>query len=161
MANSSSEMAKLSGQSNHYGGTPEPEPEEEKFDWWNDFDAKAVFIIGNMTMALTLLEFVYAMLTGSLTLVADAFHRLSDVLTMACTFYAIILSHKPQSSKYSCKSSFSLLLSCLWDSMYASRVVLDSLLKSRLLCIPPARLSFSVFPPLVNLRVYLPRDVLD
>jgi zinc transporter 1 len=94
-------MSSFKGQGYNYGGTPEPEPEEEKFNWWHDFDAKAVFIIGNMTMALTLLEFVYAMLTGSLTLIADAFHRLSDVLTMACTFYAIILSHKPQSSKYS------------------------------------------------------------
>merc|ERR1712166_1340008 len=71
------------------------------FNWWNDFDAKAVFAIGLMTSALTLLEFVYAMITGSLTLVADAFHRLSDVMTMGCTFYAIILSHKPSSSKYS------------------------------------------------------------
>jgi len=101
MTAETSEMQWFKGEPIKYGGTPESEPEEEKFDWWNDFDAKAVFIIGNMTMALTILEFVYAMITGSLTLVADAFHRLSDVLTMACTFYAIILSHKPQSSKYS------------------------------------------------------------
>eukprot|EP00656_Telonema_subtile_P057599 TRINITY_DN950_c0_g1_i3.p1 TRINITY_DN950_c0_g1~~TRINITY_DN950_c0_g1_i3.p1 ORF type:complete len:497 (-),score=108.17 TRINITY_DN950_c0_g1_i3:247-1737(-) len=73
----------------------------EDFDWWNDFNARAVFVIGCMTTALTLLEFVYAMLTGSLTLVADAFHRLSDVMTMVCTFYAIILSHRPQTSKMS------------------------------------------------------------
>lgn len=72
-----------------------------KFDWWNDFNARAVFVIGMMTTALTLLEFVYAMITGSLTLVADAFHRLSDVMTMACTFYAIILSRRPQTNKMS------------------------------------------------------------
>jgi len=96
----SAEMSWFKGDVNGYGAAP-VEKEEEKFDWWNDFDAKAVFVIGMMTSALTLLEFVYAMITGSLTLVADAFHRLSDVMTMGCTFYAIILSHKPSSSKYS------------------------------------------------------------
>jgi len=97
---SSAEMGWFNGDVNGYGAAV-VEKEEEKFNWWNDFDAKAVFVIGLMTSALTLLEFVYAMITGSLTLVADAFHRLSDVMTMGCTFYAIILSHKPSSSKYS------------------------------------------------------------
>ena len=143
---SASEMSSFKGQGYNYGGTPEPEPEEEKFNWWHDFDAKAVFIIGNMTMALTLLEFVYAMLTGSLTLIADAFHRLSDVLTMACTFYAIILSHKPQSSKYSCKSSFRLL----FNIMPVGLNVCLSCGSRFLLAIssfvhPPARLSFLSF----------------
>lgn len=82
---------------------PQPEEISSTFVWYHDYNAKAVFVIGLMTTGLTLLEFIYAMLTGSLTLIADAFHRLSDVLTMACTFYAIILSRRSQSDKYSCE----------------------------------------------------------
>ncbi|KAI8830740.1 zinc/cadmium resistance protein [Chytriomyces cf. hyalinus JEL632] len=59
-----------------------------------------ILIVGALTLGIFLLEIIAGYLTGSIALIADSFHMLSDVLALVIAFYAIRLAkqrvRKPQ-----------------------------------------------------------------
>ncbi len=62
---------------------------------------RALLIVLVLTLAFTVVEVVGGLLTGSLALLADAGHMVSDVLAIALALVALTLARRPSSSRRS------------------------------------------------------------
>lgn len=71
---------------------------EEGIVWYRNKDQRVLVIMGILTLLFCIGEFVFGILANSLALMSDAFHMLSDVISLAVGFLAIQLSRKVAST---------------------------------------------------------------
>lgn len=74
----------------------------KKFRWLlaNDGNTKRLFIFAILLFLFFFLELVFAVITGSVSLLSDAFHMISDFSSTILAIYAIVVSHRPDSDSY-------------------------------------------------------------
>ena len=91
-------MHKTSGLRDPAASFPLPAPRDDDEDRRQANRAVAVSALG--LGATGLIELLLAILTGSVGLLADAIHNLSDVSTSAVVFLGFRLSRRPPSERY-------------------------------------------------------------
>lgn len=82
------------------------------------------FVIGiALNMLIVALELVYGIISGSVALIADAGHNLSDVLGLGVAFAAAILSARAPSPRFSYGLKATSILAALFNSAFLLLVV--------------------------------------
>jgi len=69
--------------------------------WYKDRNILRFFIMGVMVAVFAALEFAFGLITNSLALLADAFHMLSDVISLVIGFLSYTMSKRTKSKEYS------------------------------------------------------------
>jgi cobalt-zinc-cadmium efflux system protein len=79
----------------------------------------AAFAIGiGLNTAYVLIEVVFGLTSNSLALLADAGHNLSDVLGLAASFAAVVLSTRPPSKRFTYGLKGSSILAALFNACF-------------------------------------------
>ena len=82
------------------------------------------FVIGiALNILIVVLEFVYGIISGSVALIADAGHNLSDVLGLGVAFAAVILSARAPSARFTYGLKGSSILAALFNAVFLLLVV--------------------------------------
>lgn len=77
------------------------------------------FIIGiGLNIIIVGLEFVYGVISGSVALIADAGHNLSDVLGLGVAFAAVVLSAREPSARFTYGLKGSSILAALFNAAF-------------------------------------------
>ncbi len=82
------------------------------------------FIIGiALNVLIVALELVYGVISGSVALIADAGHNLSDVLGLGVAFAAVVLSARAPSARFTYGLKGSSILAALFNAVFLLLVV--------------------------------------
>jgi cobalt-zinc-cadmium efflux system protein len=82
------------------------------------------FVIGiALNVLIVALELVYGIISGSVALIADAGHNLSDVLGLGVAFAAVILSARAPSARFTYGLKGSSILAALFNAVFLLLVV--------------------------------------
>lgn len=65
----------------------------------SDLSGKKIFWVTVLNAAITGTEFIGGIISGSLSLLSDSVHNLSDTLAIMLSYFAHRISHKPKNSK--------------------------------------------------------------
>ncbi len=77
------------------------------------------FVIGiSLNILIVLLELIYGLISGSVALIADAGHNLSDVLGLGVAFAATILSARAPSDRFTYGLKSSSILAALFNACF-------------------------------------------
>jgi len=69
--------------------------------WYKEKNAIKLLIIGCLVLVFAIAELVVGIITGSLALLADAFHMLADEISLIIALWAIIVSKRARSATFS------------------------------------------------------------
>ena len=82
------------------------------------------FVIGiSLNILIVVLEFAYGLISGSVALIADAGHNLSDALGLGVAFAAAILAARAPSSRYTYGLKGSSILAALFNACFLLLVI--------------------------------------
>ncbi len=82
------------------------------------------FVIGiSLNVLIVVLEFAYGLISGSVALIADAGHNLSDALGLGVAFAATILSARAPSSRFTYGLKGSSILAALFNACFLLLVI--------------------------------------
>ena len=82
------------------------------------------FVIGiALNILIVALELVYGIISGSVALIADAGHNLSDVLGLAVAFGAVVLSARAPSARFTYGLKGTSILAALFNAVFLMLVI--------------------------------------
>ena len=65
----------------------------------NSLQGKKLFLSIILNMAITIAQIIGGLISNSLSLLTDALHNFSDVISLIISWFAHILTHKPADKK--------------------------------------------------------------